>query len=362
MMHKRYFILFVVLALVAPVVQADTIHLKNGSVLKGKVASFADDQFIIMLDTGSGRYQSRAMVFVGDVARIEFENAPAGASDSAMRDSSPAPRAEEAAPVRDTPSRRAGDSAVRDIPAGERDTLHAAAAPQTVEKSPKPEATRDSTRANILPDAPRNALPEPQPRDTDTAESQPAHQPESAQPEKPQPEKPQPEKPAESKPGKSFDRPADADKSAAPAPVETSPEVERPTARKAAGLGRTATIDVIGKRDWTSTGLIVKRGDHIRVNASGAVTIDPVSGRTSGPEGTGEIPDTKKLMADQPTGALIGVIGADNDDFIFIGKSSEFTATRDGLLFLSVNEGNLADNVGSFKAIIEVQSQKNRDK
>src|SRR5690349_3902086 len=105
MMHKRYFILLVVLALVAPVVQADTIHLKNGSVLKGKVASFADDQFIIMLDTGSGRYQSRAMVFVGDVARIEFDNAPAGALDSAMRDSSPAPRADEAAPLRDAPSR-----------------------------------------------------------------------------------------------------------------------------------------------------------------------------------------------------------------------------------------------------------------
>jgi len=27
--------------------------LKNGSVLKGKVTSFADDQFIVMLDTGS---------------------------------------------------------------------------------------------------------------------------------------------------------------------------------------------------------------------------------------------------------------------------------------------------------------------
>ena len=71
-----------------------------------------------------------------------------------------------------------------------------------------------------------------------------------------------------------------------------------------------------------------------------------------------DVTDPKKLMADQPTGALIGVIGADNDDFIFIGKSTEFTATRDGLLFLSVNEGNLSDNVGSFKAVIEVQSQK----
>src|SRR5438128_2517941 len=113
-MHKRFFVVLMALALAAPVAQADTIHLKNGSVLKGKVASFADDQFIIMLDTGSGRYQSRAMVFVGDVARIEFENAPAGASDSASRDTSPAPRPSEPAPVRDTT--RPLDVAVGDSP------------------------------------------------------------------------------------------------------------------------------------------------------------------------------------------------------------------------------------------------------
>src|SRR5689334_1681200 len=111
-MHKRFFVALMALALAAPVAQADTIHLKNGSVLKGKVASFADDQFIIMLDTGSGRYLSRAMVFVGDVARIEFENAPA---DSASRDTSPVPRPSEPAPVRDTAS-RPNDTASGDTP------------------------------------------------------------------------------------------------------------------------------------------------------------------------------------------------------------------------------------------------------
>ena len=104
--------------------------------------------------------------------------------------------------------------------------------------------------------------------------------------------------------------------------------------------------------------MIVKRGDRLRISATGTVTLDPSSGRTSGPEGTTELPDPKKLMPDQPTGALIGVIGADNDDFIFIGRSSEFTATRDGLLFLSVNEGTLGDNTGTYKAVIEVQARK----
>src|SRR5437763_10513767 len=100
MMHKRYVILLVMLALFAPAAQADTIHLKNGSVLKGKVASFSDDQFIVMLDTGSGRYLSRAMVYVGDVARIEFEGAPA-AADGAMREAPPV-RPSETSGARET--------------------------------------------------------------------------------------------------------------------------------------------------------------------------------------------------------------------------------------------------------------------
>src|SRR2546430_13876560 len=68
----------------------DTIHLKNGSVLKGKVTSFADDQFIVMLDTGSGRYLSKAMVYMGDVARIEFDTTQGAAADSGSTTAQPA--------------------------------------------------------------------------------------------------------------------------------------------------------------------------------------------------------------------------------------------------------------------------------
>src|SRR5437868_5418047 len=136
MMHKRYVILLVMLALLAPAAQADTIHLKNGSVLKGKVASFSDDQFIVMLDTGSGRYLSRAMVYVGDVARIEFEGAPAAAADGAMR---------EAPPVRPSET------------SGARETTAEA---------------RETARPTVLPELPRNnSQTERQPRDTEDRKS-----------------------------------------------------------------------------------------------------------------------------------------------------------------------------------------------
>lgn len=54
------------------------------------------------------------------------------------------------------------------------------------------------------------------------------------------------------------------------------------------------------------------------------------------------------------TGALIAVIGDDNNEFIYIGASREFTAQRDGALFLGLNEGNLDDNTGAFDVKVEI--------
>ena len=61
-------------------------------------------------------------------------------------------------------------------------------------------------------------------------------------------------------------------------------------------------------------------------------------------------------MRNQLTGALIAVIGDDNDDFILIGRSKDFVAQRDGVLFLGVNEGNLSDNSGNFDIVIEAEA------
>jgi hypothetical protein len=63
-------------------------------------------------------------------------------------------------------------------------------------------------------------------------------------------------------------------------------------------------------------------------------------------------------MAGRPTGALIAVIGDDNDNFVFIGKQADFTAANNGILFLSINEGDLKDNTGSFIASVKVYASK----
>jgi hypothetical protein len=105
---------------------------------------------------------------------------------------------------------------------------------------------------------------------------------------------------------------------------------------------------------WTDSGLMVRKGQRLRITAQGRVSLG--GGLYSTPTGLPAQADRDKLMRNQPTGALIAVIGDDNDDFIFIGASREFTATRDGRLFLGVNEGNLADNSGAYDVTVEAEA------
>jgi hypothetical protein len=105
---------------------------------------------------------------------------------------------------------------------------------------------------------------------------------------------------------------------------------------------------------WTNSGLVVRKGQRLRISASGRVSLG--RGRFSTPGGVVAIQDSDKLMRNEATGALIAVIGDDNDDFLLIGPRREFVAQRDGVLFLGVNEGDLADNTGSYDIVIEAEA------
>ena len=105
---------------------------------------------------------------------------------------------------------------------------------------------------------------------------------------------------------------------------------------------------------WTNSGLVVRKGQRLRITASGRVSLG--KGRFSTPVGLATITDNDKLMRNEPTGALIAVIGDDNDDFILIGPRRDFVAQRDGVLFLGVNEGDLTDNTGAYDIVIEAEA------
>ena len=103
---------------------------------------------------------------------------------------------------------------------------------------------------------------------------------------------------------------------------------------------------------WTNSGWVVKKGQRIHITGDGKVSLG--KGKTSTPSGLPDLEDNQKLLKNVATGALLAVIGDDNNDFIYVGADREFVATRDGALFLGINEGNLDDNSGSFNVKVEI--------
>ena len=97
---------------------------------------------------------------------------------------------------------------------------------------------------------------------------------------------------------------------------------------------------------------MVKKGQRIRISADGQVALG--KGKTSTASGIADLKDDQKLLKNVPTGALIAVIGDDNNDFLYIGSEREFTAARDGALFLGINEGYLDENTGALNVKVEI--------
>ena len=54
---------------------ADTIRLKDGSVIRGQIVSFKNEQFTILVGSGARGRKSRITVYMEDVDSIEFDSA-----------------------------------------------------------------------------------------------------------------------------------------------------------------------------------------------------------------------------------------------------------------------------------------------
>jgi len=253
------------LAVAAPAVAlADTIRLKNGSVIRGEVVGFRDEQFTVLMEPTARGRRNRIQVYIEEVESIEFDGAPAGSTTA--------------------------DAGGNTQPADDRAS---GPAPSRTASQPS-EQPRMQGAGNTSPAATNPA------RTSNTGASQPSS-------------------------------------SAAP---QFFPVRVRVRADNAAN-------------GWTDSGLMVRKGQRLRISASGRISLG--QGRFATPTGLPRVADNEKLMRDEPTGALIAVIGDDNDEFVFVGAGREFYATRDGRLFLGVNEGNLADNTGTYDALIEAE-------
>lgn len=110
---------------------------------------------------------------------------------------------------------------------------------------------------------------------------------------------------------------------------------------------QTRTVDVALGPNWVDTGVDLRRGQRVRVDATGTI----YAGRTRITPAGLSTTDPSAPLPRAAEGELIGVIGNDFDSpIIEIGASREFTSDRDGRLYLTVNRGAYTDARGNFIA------------
>ncbi len=108
---------------------------------------------------------------------------------------------------------------------------------------------------------------------------------------------------------------------------------------------QTRIVDVLLGPNWIDSGVDVRRGERIRVDASGTIYANRMRIAPAGLSTT----DPSSPLPRAAEGKLIGVVGNDVDSpIIEIGSGGEFNADRDGRLYLTINRGNYSDARGAF--------------
>jgi hypothetical protein len=105
---------------------------------------------------------------------------------------------------------------------------------------------------------------------------------------------------------------------------------------------------VPGNTAWKDVGLVTSQ-EHLIIDVKGSISLGDEN--FSPPAGLSDLFDAKKPMPSEPTGALIARI--DDEQPFVVGAGKDFYASRNGHLFLGINEGNLDDNTGSYDARIQ---------
>jgi hypothetical protein len=115
---------------------------------------------------------------------------------------------------------------------------------------------------------------------------------------------------------------------------------------------RERTVVVQARQTWTDTGIDVRRGQQVYLNASGEIRWGK-GDRKDGPEGEKNSPfNQARPIPNRPAGALIGRVG-DYDAPFFAGSDrGPFEMRGSGRLYLGVNDDYLQDNSGTFRVVV----------
>ena len=116
--------------------------------------------------------------------------------------------------------------------------------------------------------------------------------------------------------------------------------------------GRAVSVDA--SRGWVDTGIDLRRGDIVQIQATGTVTLSTNTADVADPSGsrTNRRASSAPLPAES-AGALIARVG--NAPPMLAGGRQSITANGTGRLFLAVNDDFFDDNRGVYRVTIGVR-------
>jgi len=135
-------------------------------------------------------------------------------------------------------------------------------------------------------------------------------------------------------------------------PLNSSAQASSTSAVPAAqGAAGQVTVNVAANQPWTATNVTVRRGQQIRLNASGSINIS--SAANSGPDGNraATVASSRYPIGNAPVGALIARIG-NGRPFLVGAPADPISMTANGQLFLGVNDDHFEDNTGNYSVTI----------
>lgn len=113
---------------------------------------------------------------------------------------------------------------------------------------------------------------------------------------------------------------------------------------------QTRTVDVALDSNWIDSGVDLKRGERVRVDATGTI----YAGRSRITPAGLNTTDPNSPLPRAAEGKLIGVVGNDyNSPILELGASREFVADSEGRLYLTANRANYNDARGVFRVQIK---------
>jgi hypothetical protein len=112
----------------------------------------------------------------------------------------------------------------------------------------------------------------------------------------------------------------------------------------------TSTVQVPLESNWIDTGITLRRGERVQIEASGVINVGRARITPDGLRST----DPNAPLPTAAEGMLIGAVGDDrNAPILELGSRREFTAERDGRLYLTANRSSFSDARGNFTVQIK---------